>query len=54
MSDPESNPPPAEEDPFAPAGEGFFRKLIKLFGSGPPSMGGVGSGRSDEDQSNDR
>lgn len=52
MSDPDP-PPPAPDEAPEPAGEGLLRKLVKLFGSGPPSMGGVGSGRADEEQSTD-
>jgi hypothetical protein len=53
MSDSEPEPPAEETEAPAPAPEGFFRRLVKLFGSGPPSMGGVGAGRSDDEQSND-
>jgi hypothetical protein len=53
MSDSDSHTPAEPTEAQAPAPEGVFRRLVKLFGSGPPSMGGVGAGRSDDEQSND-
>jgi hypothetical protein len=53
MSDSEPDTPAEETEHPAPAREGFFRRLVKLFGSGPTSMGGVGAGRWDEEQPRD-